>query len=258
MESARGGGAARHRVRVGRRKAEPPVYREPGGARSCETEDLESHPQGDKADEGRLEFVSWNIGGKPAESALAAIANSNGKVDSAIFALQELPRVQPGWRTTYVEEWTILQFRGEDQWRGNGICFRTGAYEPLRRKANDLGVWVRLREVSSGREFWVCSARLSTGVSDDVTAEEMRLVLRCRPPTTLPSIVLADFNTQLKWTSAAGPLGQVLPSSGRADFLCSEVERQGYTFHAPLRNQWDTPTSRPRRRNAVGRQIMAW
>ena len=255
MEAARGGEANRHRVRVGRRKAEPPVYREPGGARSCETEDLESHPQGDKADEGRLEFFSWNIGGKPAESALAAIANSNGKVDSAIFALQELPRVQPGWRTTYVEERTILQFRGEDQWRGNGICFRTGAYEPLRRKANDLGVWVRLREVSSGREFWVCSARLSTGVSDDVTAEEMRQVLRCRPPTTLPSIVLADFNTQLKWTSAAGPLGQVLPSSGRADFLCSEVERQGYTFHAPLRTQWDTPTSRPRRRNAVGRQI---
>ena len=163
------------------------------------------------------------------------------EVDSAIFALQELPRVQPGWRTTYVEERTILQYRGEDQWRGNGVCFRTGAYEPLRRKANNLGVWVRLRDVGSGREFWVCSARLSTGVSDDVTAEEMRQVLRCRPPTTLPSIVLADFNTQLKWTSAAGPLSQVLPSSGRADFLCSEVERQGYTFHAPLRNQWDTP-----------------
>ena len=67
MEAARGGEANRHRVRVGRRKAEPPVYREPGGARSCETEDLESHPQGDKADEGRIEFFSWNIGGKPAE-----------------------------------------------------------------------------------------------------------------------------------------------------------------------------------------------
>ena len=116
-------------------------------------------------------------------------------------------------------------------------------------------MWLRLRHIESGHEFWTNSTRLSTGVSDDVTADEIQQVLKLRPPSTLPSILMADFNTQLRWTNAAGPVGQPLPTSGRADYLISEVEREGYRLHAPEASQWDVPTSRPRRRNARGRQI---
>ena len=255
MGAAGAQGGCRQKGRQQGRNAVPRMYREPTGSPVDPHSSPESLPRRAEADEGELEFFSWNIGGKPVESAIQATVNSREKVEKAILALQELPRVQPGWRTTYIEEYTLLQYRGEDQWRGNGICFRTGLFQPLMRKANDLGAWVRLREAATGRELWVCSARLSTGVTDDVTADEMRQVLRARPPTTLPSVVLADFNTHLRWTSAAGCLGQPMPTSGRADFLCSEVERHGYQLRAPLESQWATATSRPRRRNAAGRQI---
>ena len=46
-----------------------------------------------------------------------------------------------------------------------------------------------------------------------------------------------------------------MPTTGRADYLLNELGRQGYSLHAPAPMQWDTPTTRPRRRNARGRQI---
>ena len=135
------------------------------------------------------------------------------------------------------------------------MCFPTSLYSCIRRKASVLGVWLRLRELEMGEEYWVGFARLSTGVSDDVRADEAQQVLKLRPPSTLPSVLLADLNTQLRWTNAAGPMGQPLPTCGRSDYLIAEMEREGYRLHAPVAAQWETPTSRPRRRNARGRQI---
>ena len=109
--------------------------------------------------------------------------------------------------------------------------------------------------LETGQELWVGSARLSTGVADDVTADEIQQFLSLRPPSTVASVLLADFNTHLRWTNAAGPLGQPMPTTGRADYLLNELGKQGYSLHAPASMQWDTPTSRPRRRNARGRQI---
>ena len=93
--------------------------------------------------------------------------------------------------------------------------------------------------MTTGSEFWVCSARLSTGVPDSQTADEACQLLSLRPPTALPSVVLADFNTRLKWTGAAGRYGQPMPTTGRADYLHSELERRGYQLHAPEQGQWD-------------------
>ncbi|CAE7220435.1 unnamed protein product, partial [Symbiodinium sp. CCMP2456] len=156
----------------------------------------ECPPEGEKAEEGSVNFFSWNIGGKPIESALAATEHSAAIcAEKAIFALQELPRSKVGWQTCHYEQRTLVQYRGDTQWRGNGIMFPTAEYTCLRRKANEQGIWVRLRRLSTGMEFWLCSARLSTGVSDAETAEEAHQLLRLRPPTSLPSLVLADFNT---------------------------------------------------------------
>ena len=74
----------------------------------------------------------------------------------------------------------------------------------------------------------MCSARLSTGVPDAQTADEMHSVLALRPATCLPSVLLADYNTWLVWTGAAGAYGQPTPTTGRADYLYSEMERRGY------------------------------
>ncbi|CAE7866414.1 unnamed protein product [Symbiodinium sp. KB8] len=205
---------------------------------------------------GAVTFVSWNIGGKAVDAAVAAIKYSSSvRVGQAIFAFQELPRVAVGWQTTKYDDKMLVQYREENQWRGNGIMFSPAEYVCLRRKASNIGVWLRLRQVRTGAQLWVCSARLSTGVSDAQTAEEANEVLSLRPPTALPSILLADFNTQLKWTKAAGERGQALPTTGRADYLFSELERRRYRLHPPGMTQWETPTSRPRRRGARGRQI---
>ena len=45
------------------------------------------------------------------------------------------------------------------------------------------------------------------------------------------------------------------PHRGRADNLLAEVEGKGLQLCPPDENQWDTPTSRPRRAGARGRQI---
>ena len=115
----------------------------PGG-RARGEECPEGDPEGAKAEEGRALFLSWNIGGKPVETAVAATVHSTDQsCDKAIFAFQELPRVAAGWHTTHHDQRTLVQFRGEDQWRGNGIMFPARDFACLRRKANDIGVWLR-------------------------------------------------------------------------------------------------------------------
>ena len=182
-----------------------PVYRVPSASLSVVSADSpESPPLRVDADEGQLQLYCWNVGGKPLQEAVAAIAHSHTDCRKAIFAFQELPREPSGWQTKSCDDHTLIQFRGEDQWRGNGICFPTSEYSCIRRRANELGVWVHLRHLSSGREVWICSARLSTGVTDDVTADECQRLLRLRPPTGIPSVLLADFNTLLRWTGSSG------------------------------------------------------
>ena len=172
----------------------PSLYSRPGSSSDEVQAVPEGHPERAKADEGEILFYSWNIGGKPVDAALTATENCKEHAD--IFAFQELPRREPGWHASYVEQRTLVQYRGEDQWRGNGVCFPTGMYSCIRRKASDIGVWLRLRDLTSCRELWVCSTRLSTGVSDDVTADEIQGMIRL----TLPSIILVD-----KCIRAAGP-----------------------------------------------------
>ena len=111
-----------------------------------------------------LKLLSWNIGGKPVQDALTAIKVVHSLSD-AVVCLQELPRTQAGWQTTKVDErYTLVQFRDDlRQWRGNGILFDPDCFVCLRRKANHVGVWVRLRHIATHVELWVGSARFSTG-----------------------------------------------------------------------------------------------
>ena len=48
-----------------------------------------------------LQFVSWNIGGKPVQDALTAIKVVQSLSDTVV-CFQELPRTQAGWQTTKV------------------------------------------------------------------------------------------------------------------------------------------------------------
>ena len=230
-----------------------------GGATHTSSEQTHVQNSPERADISRnqaVKFLSWNIGGKPVQDALTAIKVVH-TLSNTVVCLQELPRTQAGWQTTKVDErYTLVQFRDDlRQWRGNGILFDSDQFVCLRRKANHVGTWVRLRHSETQVEMWVGSARLSTGVTDDITADEVQELIALRPPNPRLVVLMADFNTKMAWGRGGGSRGHFRPTSGRADNLLSEVEGKGFQFCAPKEGQWDTPTSRPRRTGARGKQI---
>ena len=174
--------------------------------------------QGQQHRHREIQVYSWNIGGKPVQDALKAIEVTKPFTE-AIACFQELPRTQAGWQTTTVsDDYTLVQYRDDlRQWRGNGVLYRTEEFTCLRRKANHVGVWVKLRHVGTKSEMWVGSARLSTGVTDDITAEEVQDLLRLRPALPNQVVLMADYNTKLAWSAGGGPRGHARPTSGRAD-----------------------------------------
>ena len=202
-----------------------------------------------------LFFASWNIGGTSEDDALKAIAHSEPSLVH-IAALQEMPRRPVGWNTAASDDFTVVQYRHDDQqWRGNAVCYRTSLFQVVRRKGCRFGLWLRLKHVATQDEFWVGSGRLSTGVTSDVTADEAQVLCRLLPPTLLPVLLLADFNTKLKWSAACGPTGVFRSSEARSDYLHSELANYSLAFRAPVPGQWEVPTSRPRRARARGHQI---
>ena len=242
--------------------AENMLYREgqghPSPAPIHTLKDTSGPPEGSSQNHTLISFFSWNIGGKPISDALKAVDVAQPhKARDGIMALQELPRVAPGWHTTKEEGGRLLvQYRDDlRQWRGNGIAFNPEKFVSLRRKASPVGVWLRLRHRDTGAEFWVSSARLSTGVPDSTTAEEIQVFLKLRPKVPSQAVLLSDFNTRLTWSAGAGRIAQPSPSCGRADYLVSEIETQHFLMCGPPVQQWDTPTSRPRRAGARGKQI---
>ncbi|CAE7361985.1 unnamed protein product [Symbiodinium necroappetens] len=200
-----------------------------------------SLPEGHNSPEHQMiRILSWNIGGKPVQDALKAIEVTSSLADS-IACFQELPRTQAGWQTTIIQDhFTLVQFRDDlRQWRGNGVMYRTGEFTCLRRKANHVGTWVKLRHTKTQAELWVGSARLSTGVTDDVVAEETQELLQLRPPRPNAAVLMADFNTKLCWSAGAGSRGHVRPTTGRADHLVTELEGRGDNGTFPRADRGD-------------------
>ena len=78
----------------------------------------------------------WNIGGKPIESAIAAIVNSHMNVEKAIFAFQELPREPPGWRTKVDGRSTLWCSIGE-RTSGEGMA---SVFPRVNTRASAVGV----------------------------------------------------------------------------------------------------------------------
>ena len=201
-----------------------------------------------------IHIAAWNIGGTSVEDAIQSTRRTAGPKKDLV-CLQEVPRQPTGWKTDTVDGMTIVQYRHDDgQWRGNAIAF-TEDYQILRRRGCRFGIWLRLRHLPTENEMWISSIRLSTGTTSDVTAEELRTVCALLPPTLLPTVMMGDFNTQLKWSRIAGAQGDMRPTEARAEYVLSQLGGCGMRMKAPGPDQWDTPTSRPRRARARGRQI---
>ena len=201
-----------------------------------------------------LHLASWNIGGTSIEDAVQATKRASERRKD-IICFQEVPRRPTGWHTDLVDDMTVVQYRhDDDQWRGNAIAFSSEC-QILRRRGCRFGIWLRLRHAPTQNELWIASLRLSTGTTSDVTAEELQNVCSLLPPTLLPVIMLGDYNTQLRWTHISGTQGDLRPTEARSEYLLSQLGSCGMRMKAPTPDQWDIPTSRPRRTKAKGRQI---
>ena len=220
---------------------------------ACNSKDPASQEMTETVVQHRV--VGWNIGGARIEEALdATLQNHDSRSVSPLLAFQELPRTAIGWRTDAYDNYTLVQYRADNQWRGNGVLFKTTEWRVMRRKASHLGIWLRLRSTTSQSEVWIGSGRLSTGVTADTTADEAAQYFALLPATTLPTLCAMDLNTHLYWT---GPTGHptLLPRDSRADYLAAEISTAGLKALGPTEEQRETPTSKPRRQNCRGYQI---
>ncbi|CAE7235616.1 unnamed protein product [Symbiodinium sp. CCMP2456] len=193
----------------------------------------------------KIPLACWNIGGTSPSDAVQSTRRAM-ETKPQILSIQEMPRREVGWHTEVIEDLTVVQYRHDDrQWRGNAIAYGSD-FQVLRRRGCRFGMWLRLRHLPSSSEIWIGSLRLSTGVTSDVTADELQEVCKILPATLLPVILMGDFNTKLKWTDALDTQGDLLPTEARSEYVLSELGSCGLCMKAPIKLQWDVPTSRPR------------
>ena len=172
-----------------------------------------------------IPIASWNIGGCSLADAVQAMSRAEG-TKPQIVCLQEMPRREVGWNTANEGSYSVVQYRHDDnQWRRNAIAF-SPEFQVVRKRGCRFGIWLRLRHLQTHNEMWIGSMRLSTGVNSDVTADELRTVCKLLPPTLLPTLLLGDFNTKLRWTDAVDPQGDLRPTEARSEYVLSGARNQ--------------------------------
>ena len=204
-----------------------------------------------------VSHLSWNVGGvslTSLESGLLELqARAEGSVD--VVSLQEMARDHAGWGFHQIHKWFVYSYRDEHEWRGSAIGYRSDVFTLMRKKASPKGLWVRLRRIEDGAELWCGSCYFSQGASRETHANEVHSFLDVLPPTSLPVLCGGDMNTPVRWSQAEGE--SPLPSGpeSKGDYMLGVFSAKGLAVTAPTSTQWTTPTSRPRRSDATGRQI---
>ncbi|CAE7819576.1 unnamed protein product [Symbiodinium sp. CCMP2592] len=177
-----------------------------------------------------IHFSSWNIGGTSVEDAIKS---------TRLAADRKCPEGRLDGTARLWGDLTVVQYRHDDtQWRGNAVAF-SPAFQILRRRGGKFGIWLRLRHLPTANELWVGSHRLSTGVTSDVTADELQNMCSLLPPTLLPVILMGDWNTQLKWSRVSGNRADLRPTEARSEYLLSQLGAGGMVMQAPAQDQWD-------------------
>ena len=63
------------------------------------------------------------------------------------------------------------------------------------------------------------------------------------------------MNTLIRWSAQSGVPPEATSPESKGDYLLGFLKSLNFTVTAPLSHQWNTPTSRPRNKDALGRQI---
>ena len=173
----------------------------------------------------------------------------------ALVAVQEVPRSKPGWQKDEKGDITILSYQAEEAWRGVGVAFKGREWTVMRRKAQGRMAWMRMRRLADGQELWLGVAHFSQGVSCAVHQKEVQTALGLLPATTLPCILGVDGNAALGWTQDESMGTVPVGKEAKSTLMIGSLERAGFQLGGIPREQFQTPTSRPRKLNVGGNCI---
>ena len=76
-----------------------------------------------------------------------------------VVGLQEVPRVDAGWKTETQEGWCILQRRSDAAWRGTAVMFKRDKWAVMRKRAGESGSDFDM-SVQGSKSGWVVFALL--------------------------------------------------------------------------------------------------
>ena len=171
------------------------------------------------------------------------------------MSLQEkIFRGDVGWSVFEEEGLCVISHRAEAVWRGAGVGFRSSEWAVLQKRADERGVWVRLRRRSDGAHFWIGSAHITQGATKELHACEVKSFLKTLPPTTFPACLGMDGNTPISW----GHTGLEMEAAGgesKGDEMLGLLLEQGFQLSPPPVCQRSLPTCRPRKTDVQGRHI---
>ena len=204
-----------------------------------------------------MSHLSWNVGGvlvEQIEHGLREMEKASGGT-FGLISLQELPRQNVGWATHQIGPWQVVSHRDLLAWRGAAVGFRPDQWTVMRKKQSSRGVWLRLRRICDGVELWCGSVYFSQGATREVHAAEVHDYLGALPATNLPVCVGGDANSLIRWFGVEGGVPQATSPESKGEYMLGAFMSSGLAAVSPERGQWNTPTSRPRKEDAQGRQI---
>ncbi|CAE7779377.1 Zdhhc3, partial [Symbiodinium sp. CCMP2456] len=200
-------------------------------------------------------LISWNIGGASVTDLPQTVADAVGNLQQdALLSFQELSRDEPGWHTAQHGQWTLLQHRQFDVWRGTGIAFRPDRWRVMRRKGTERGLWLRLRHVQ-GLEIWAGTAHFTPGCTQAQHAKEVGEHLTGLPPTAIPTFLTCDINAEVGWGFDDEGICRATGNNGKTQEFLGQCLQRGLRPVPPPPEDFRTPTSRPRQANRRGKQI---
>ena len=201
-------------------------------------------------------LLGWNVGGCDITD-LQELLREGRKAPipgDAILALQELPRGKEGWSKQFSGQWSVVQFRHENAWRGVGIAFRQTEWAVAKKTRAGRGLWVQLKHIVRGCRVWVGAAHFTPGCSLAHYETEIEQVMLALPRLSGPTVFQCDANAPYQWGTCEG-VDQAVGRDAKAVELQGMLQQRGFALIPPVVEQFRTPTSRPRQQGRTGNCI---
>ena len=119
------------------------------------------------------------------------------------------------------------------------------------RVATPRGTWFKMRHLTRKLELWMGTAHFSPGIAASAYEEQVEGHFSGLPKNAHRVIFQGDLNTGFKWVPEDREV-TVVASEGKGSMVQKTLQERGLQLVPPRREQWHTPTTRPRQSGRVG------